>query len=83
MGENAVGVVIVTRLSRRVNQVVGSGVNLKAGGPVFVSPPYLCWSAALVLLIVTALAPASITSAGRSDRWKPLQQLLSAGSSRL
>jgi hypothetical protein len=39
----------------------GSGVNLKAGGAVFVSPPWFFFAAALVSLIVTALTPASIT----------------------
>jgi hypothetical protein len=61
MGENPVGIVIVTRAVATRQSSCGSGVNLKAGGPVFVSPPYLCWSAALVALIVTVMAPASIT----------------------
>jgi hypothetical protein len=39
----------------------GSGVNLNAGGPFFMSPPWFFLAAALVALIVTAMAPASIT----------------------
>jgi hypothetical protein len=57
------------------------GVNLKAGGAVFASPPWFFLAAALVALIVTAMASSSITSAGRSDRWKPVQLLLFACSS--
>jgi len=39
----------------------GSGVNLKAGGAVFVSPPWFFLAAALVALIVTVMTLASIT----------------------
>jgi hypothetical protein len=53
-----------------------------ACGPVFLLPvggpsagPVQAW-------IVPAMAPASMTLAGRLDSWKPVQQALSAGSSR-
>jgi len=39
----------------------GSGVNLKAGGPVFVSPHWFWCDWVVLPLIVTAMAPASIT----------------------
>jgi hypothetical protein len=51
-------------------------------GPVFVSPVWFCLAGAVAAVIVPAMTLASITLAGRSDRWKPLQQLPSAGSSR-
>ena len=59
--EIAVGIVIVTRAVATRQSSCVSGVNLKAGGAVFVSPPWFFLAAALVELIVTALAPASIT----------------------
>jgi uncharacterized membrane protein len=53
-----------------------------AGGPVFVSPPWFRLATSDLPVIMLAVTPASITLAGRSDHWKPLQQLPSAGSSR-
>jgi hypothetical protein len=52
-------------------------------GPVFVSPPLVCLAWRVLLLIVPAMALASITLAGRLDPWKPVQQLPFGGSSRL
>jgi hypothetical protein len=53
--------VIVTMAVATRQSSCGSGVNLKAGGAVFVSPPWFFLAAALVSLIVTAMASASIT----------------------
>ena len=53
-----------------------------AGGPVVVSPPWFFLAEPVLPVIVPAMALASITLAGRVDPWKPLQQLLSAGSFR-
>jgi len=60
-----------------------SGLIDVGGGPVFVSPVWFCLVGPMPAVIVPAMTLASITLAGCSDRWKPLQQLPSAGSSRL
>jgi len=59
--EISVGIVIVTMAVATRQSSCGSGVNLKAGGAVFVSPHWFFLAAALVSLIVTAMASASIT----------------------
>jgi hypothetical protein len=53
--------VIVTMAVATRQSSCGHGVNLNAGGPVFVSPPWFFLAAAMVALIVTAMASASIT----------------------
>ena len=58
--ENAVGIRIVTRAVATRQSSWHPGVNLGAGGPIFVSPLGLRCSAAVVAFIVTAMTPASI-----------------------
>jgi hypothetical protein len=61
MGENPVGIVIVSRAVATRQSSCGAGVNLKSGGPVFLSPPWFWCDWVVLPLIVMAMTPASIT----------------------
>jgi len=60
MGQNPVGSVIVTRAVARHQLGCGFGFHLRAGGPVFVSPPWFRCVGLVGPLILLAVATASI-----------------------
>ena len=74
-------VYLVLLLSVPCQSSCWSGVNLLAGGPVFVSLPCFWRDETPWPSIVIAMVPASITYAAQLYRLNPLQQLLFACSS--